>query len=607
MSDNVIREFLVGLGFKVDEVAMKKFVTSVDGVTKAVKNTGLAVSGAAAGIVAGVKIISSQMENLYYASQRTGATVGNLMALRYAAGQIGLTADQAQGALENFARTLRLNPGSSSLLDSLGVKSGNPAERFTSFIEKMKSQQPYVAAAYAGLFGIDPDTLLMLENGLGRLEDEQKKYAASLKRWGINPDDAAFAGKEFNNSIRRVISDFDKLWIVIESKLVPVLTPLIDKFEKWAETHAGDVASAIADAVQKLAKWIDSIDWDKTATNIDKVVTALGGVQGILIGLAAIKLVGVVSGVASLATALGGLGAVAGSASLLGLAGTLGGLGLLGYGAYKAVDTIKDSTEPGHFVSRRGGARPQAGGSGGGTLDGIWDSIKHAFKYGGSGHFVSRTDSNAHGSTSGSAYDPLPAPTPTSGRSSSSSPKALTTDDLFASLESRFGLAPGTLDSVWNIESGRGKSMLSPAGAKGHFQFMDATARQYGVSDPNDLSQSATGAAKYLHDLMGHYEGDLRKALAAYNWGAGNLDRDISKNGNAWANFLPSETAGYLQKFDAARLGSNQGGMQPVSVQQHNEFHIVGTSDPQGTARAIGAEQGRLNGDMVRNFAGAFR
>jgi hypothetical protein len=42
-------------------------------------------------------------------------------------------------------------------------------------------------------------------------------------------------------------------------------------------------------------------------------------------------------------------------------------------------------------------------------------------------------------------------------------------------------------------------------------------------------------------------------------------------------------------------------------MQQHNEFHIVGSPDPQGTARAIGAEQGRVNGDMVRNFAGAFR
>lgn len=609
MSSNVLREFLVSLGFKIDEVGMKKFVDSVDGVTKTVRNVGLAVTGAAAGVVAGVKIISSQMENLYYASQRTGATVGNLMALRYAAGQIGLTADQAQGSLENFARTLRLNPGSSGLLDSLGVKSGNPAERFTSFIEKMKSQQPYVAAAYAGLFGIDPDTLLMLENGLSRLQDEQKKYAASLTKWGIDPEGAAFAGKEFNNSIRRVISDFDKLWIVIESKLVPVMTPLIDRFEKWAETHAGDVAKAIADAVQQLANWIDRIDWEKTTSNINKVVDALGGVKGILIGLAAIKLVGLVSGIASLAGALGGLGvaatAVAGS-GLVGLLGTMGGLGLLGYGAYKAIDSIKDSTEGGHFVSRQGGARPTSGPSKSGGWSGILDSIKHAFNYGGSGHFVSRSESNAHGYSSGTGYDkPASAPALTGG---SSAPLASrSTADLFAALEKKFGLPDGSLDKVWNIESGRGKTMLSPAGAKGHFQFMDATAKQYGVSDPNDLAQSAAGAASYIHDLMARYEGDIRKALAAYNWGQGNLDKDIAAHGGDWEKFLPTETAGYLSKFDGTRLGSGGGGSSGVNFQQQNTFNINGSPDPQGTARAVGGEQSRVNGDLVRNFAGAFR
>jgi hypothetical protein len=608
VSNNVLREFLVSLGFKVDEVGMKKFVDSVDGVTKKVRNVGLAVSAAATGVVAGVKIISSQMENLYYASQRTGATVGNIMALRYAAGQIGLTADQAQGSLENFARTLRLNPGSGSLLDSLGVKGGNPAERFTSFIEKMKSQQPYVAAAYAGLFGIDPDTLLMLENGLSTLQDEQKKYAASLTRWGIDPEGAAFAGKEFNNSIRRVISDFDKLWIVIESKLVPVMTPLIDRFEKWAETHAGDVAKAIADSVQQLANWIDRIDWDKTTTNINKVVDALGGVKGILIGLAAIKLVGLVSGVASLAGALGGLGVAAtavGGSGLVGLLGTMGGMGLLGYGAYKAVDTIKENSPGGHFVSRRGGARPDSAPVQSGGWSGVLDSIKHAFNYGGSGHFVSRAEGNAHGNSSGATYDPQAIPA-LSG--ASAAPLASrSTADLFAALEKKFGLPPSSLDKVWNIESGRGKTMLSPVGAKGHFQFMDATAKQYGVADPNDLTQSATGAASYIHDLMARYEGDIRKALAAYNWGQGNLDKDIAAHGADWEKFLPNETAGYLNKFDGARLGSSSANSQAVSMNQTNMFTINGSSDPQGTARAVSGEQSRVNGDLVRNFAGAFR
>ena len=58
---------------------------------------------------------------------------------------------------------------------------------------------------------------------------------------------------------------------------------------------------------------------------------------------------------------------------------------------------------------------------------------------------------------------------------------------LFASLEQQHGLPAGLLDAVWATESSRGKRMLSPAGAQGHFQFMPATAKQYGLTDANDL------------------------------------------------------------------------------------------------------------------------
>lgn len=612
MNENVLREFLVSLGFTVDQTSLKKFTTAVEGVTKGVLQAGLAVSATATGIVAGVKIISSQMENLYYASQRTGATVGNLMALRYAAGQIGLTADQAQGSLENFARTLRLNPGTDSLLSSLGVTGKDPTEKFDSFIEKMKGQQPYVAAAYAGLFGIDPDTLLMLENGLPKLEDEQRKYAESLKRWGISPDQAAKSGVDFNNSIRRVLSDFDKLWIVIESKLTPVMTPLIDKFERWSETHAGEVANAIADAVQRLANWIDRIDWDKTTANVDKVVDALGGLKGILIGLAAIKLAGLVGEIAGLSGALRGLGAagsMAGGAGLVGLLGRLSGYGLLAYGGYKAVEAMKDDSPGGHFVPRNGGARPTGGAPGAHDWNATWEGIKRAFNYGGSGHFVGRGDTNTHGTTAGTTYDAPPSVTVVAAPAASKATSA-DTSALFSSLENKFGLPKGLLDSDWNAESSRGKKMLSPKGAKGHFGFMDATAQEYGLADPNDLQQSAQAAAHKFSDLMNHYAGDLTKAIAAYNWGNGNLDKDIARFGSDWAKHLPQETFDYVNRVTSgiggARLGIDGSTTnRSVAMTQTNTFHISGSSDPQGTARAVASEQYRVYGDMVRNFSGA--
>lgn len=117
-------------------------------------------------------------------------------------------------------------------------------------------------------------------------------------------------------------------------------------------------------------------------------------------------------------------------------------------------------------------------------------------------------------------------------------------NDLFNKLESQYGLPAGLLDSVWSAESGRGKNMRSPAGAMGHFQFMPATAKEYGLTDPSDLTQSATAAARKFSDLKKAYKGDTPKMLAAYNWGNGNLDR----NG---LDKAPAETRNYIKKVSA--------------------------------------------------------
>jgi soluble lytic murein transglycosylase-like protein len=115
------------------------------------------------------------------------------------------------------------------------------------------------------------------------------------------------------------------------------------------------------------------------------------------------------------------------------------------------------------------------------------------------------------------------------------------TSDLFAGLEKQYGLPAGLMDSLWSQESGRGKHMRSSAGAKGHFQFMDATAKQYGVTNPDDLSSSATGAAKMMRDLLRHYKNNLPLALSAYNWGAGNLDhKGIANAPLETRNYAPS-------------------------------------------------------------------
>ncbi len=85
-------------------------------------------------------------------------------------------------------------------------------------------------------------------------------------------------------------------------------------------------------------------------------------------------------------------------------------------------------------------------------------------------------------------------------------------------------LSPNLLAAVAWRESGFRSDAISRAGAIGEMQLMPATAYALGV-DPRDPAQNLRGGATYLSSLMHRYDGDLVRALAAYNAGPGAVDR----------------------------------------------------------------------------------
>lgn len=97
------------------------------------------------------------------------------------------------------------------------------------------------------------------------------------------------------------------------------------------------------------------------------------------------------------------------------------------------------------------------------------------------------------------------------------------------------------LDRIEKAESNGNPNAVSPKGAQGAYQFMPETAKEYGVTDPFNREQAREGARKYMTNLLSQYDGDVKKAVAAYNWGPGNLN----KHGLEKA---PLETQNYLKK-----------------------------------------------------------
>lgn len=117
------------------------------------------------------------------------------------------------------------------------------------------------------------------------------------------------------------------------------------------------------------------------------------------------------------------------------------------------------------------------------------------------------------------------------------------------------------------VESALNPTAGSWAGAKGLWQFMYATGKQYGlnsntlVDDRYDPLKATDAACRHLRDLYNQF-GDWFLALAAYNSGAGNVNKAIRRAGgvkNYWAiwPYLPRETRGYVPAFIAVNYVMN--------------------------------------------------
>lgn len=91
-------------------------------------------------------------------------------------------------------------------------------------------------------------------------------------------------------------------------------------------------------------------------------------------------------------------------------------------------------------------------------------------------------------------------------------------------LAQRFDLSPSLLEAVVWQESRWRANAVSHAGARGLAQLMPGTAQYLGV-DPDDPMQNLEGGARYLREQLDRFDGDLEKALAAYNAGPGRVIR----------------------------------------------------------------------------------
>ncbi|GBQ08413.1 lytic transglycosylase domain-containing protein [Saccharibacter floricola] len=141
--------------------------------------------------------------------------------------------------------------------------------------------------------------------------------------------------------------------------------------------------------------------------------------------------------------------------------------------------------------------------------------------------------------------------------------------------------------AVAMTESGGNPLARSGKGAEGLMQFMPATARQYGVKDPYDPQQAWQGGQHMLLDLLKYYHNDLEKALAAYNWGLGNVNHVVKKYGASWKDHLRKETKDYIPRAEnnlrtnhlvqRPMMGAEMATSRPHIAHHHNRSEVAMT------------------------------
>jgi hypothetical protein len=115
----------------------------------------------------------------------------------------------------------------------------------------------------------------------------------------------------------------------------------------------------------------------------------------------------------------------------------------------------------------------------------------------------------------------------------------------------RYRVDPGLIRAVIQAESGGNPLAVSGAGAQGLMQLMPETAAELGVTNPFEPTQNIMGGTSYLRRLLDRYRGDVKLALAAYNWGMGNLEKRPEA--------MPKETKNYVAKVENYYRGTVRG------------------------------------------------
>jgi hypothetical protein len=242
VSAEVLREYLVSLGYKIDPASFERFKSALATGTKETAKLGAEIAGVGMALTAMVEHVARTYENLGYLSQRTGATVSSLDAVSFAAQQVGVSAQEAQSAVESFASAMRRNPGTRAFFQGVTgrASTGHPETDIRNFVRSQQGVPDFVALQRASMLGIDEHTYLQYKNNLDTLEQAEADHIRRMKEAGLSADEEGLKFVEFGRIMNHLADQFG----IAGTRIAKDWRPSVETMIKQLDDVAGGFARA---------------------------------------------------------------------------------------------------------------------------------------------------------------------------------------------------------------------------------------------------------------------------------------------------------------------------------------------------------------------------
>jgi len=254
MATSSLRDYLVTLGFKVDEKSLTKFTNSVNATAKSVTKLAAVIGGTTLAIGAGITAFAANLEDFYFAAKKSGASVTNLKALEEAAQNFGVASGEATDTVKALARFLREKDPTGGFLKGMGADSRDANDRMLDTVATLMNLGKVVRgmsykegqAYFQDLIGGSEDMYRAVREG-GFIKELQKQKGI-IGAAGF--DKASKDAHKFMKDLRLIQTYLEVFAAQVQKAIVERMGISLKQVGEWLKKNGPEMAIRIVDLIE---------------------------------------------------------------------------------------------------------------------------------------------------------------------------------------------------------------------------------------------------------------------------------------------------------------------------------------------------------------------